>query len=303
MITGGTGFLGKHLINALTSKNIFPTLLVRNVQNNVFDDFGKKLNLVEGDLLDFDSIKNLLDKIQPDVIIHLAGCAFQKSETDDLFERLNFEATANLLELANRQKVKRFIFTGTADEYGFQPAPQSETTEEKPVSAYAVSKNKAVQYALKLYYENYFPVTILRPFTIYGINQPARMFVSQAIDCAVRGIDFEMSEGLQKRDLLFVSDFVNAIIKLLEADEISGEIYNVGSGRNIALKDLALTVWKIAGANEKLLKIGARKTQASELHNTQADITKISKKIDWQPEVSLDEGLKLIIEKAKMVVK
>jgi len=140
---------------------------------------------------------------------------------------------------------------------------------------------------------------ILRPFTIYGIGQPARMFVSQAVESAIKKTPFEMSKGAQKRDLLFVTDFVNAIIKLLTADHTEGEIYNLGSGEAIALKNLAAKIWKIAGADERLLKIGARLTNPNELHDTQADISKIGRAIDWQPKVSLDEGLKLVIEKAK----
>jgi UDP-glucose 4-epimerase len=125
------------------------------------------------------------------------------------------------------------------------------------------------------------------------------MFVSQAVESAVRRTNFEMSKGEQKRDLLFVTDFVNVIIKLLTANGTDGEIYNAGSGQSIALKDLAKKIWKIAGADEKLLKIGARQTNDNELHNTQADITKIMRAINWKPEISLDEGLELVVKKAK----
>ena len=167
-----------------------------------------------------------------------------------------------------------------------------------PVSDYAVSKNKAVEYALSLCENRDLPVVIVRPFTVYGIGQPARMFVSQAVKCAVKRTPFEMSPGKQKRDLLFVTDFVNAIIKLLAADNTVGEIYNVGSGEAIALVNLAEKIWEIAGADIELLRIGARPTNENELHDTHADVSKITRTLGWKPTVSLDEGLRLVIENA-----
>jgi nucleoside-diphosphate-sugar epimerase len=155
--------------------------------------------------------------------------------------------------------------TGTADEYGFQHCPQTETMPAMPVSDYAVSKNKAIECALSLHRRGDLPVVILRPFTVYGVGQPPKMFVAQAVEAAVKNLPFEMSEGRQKRDLLFVTDFVNAIIKTLTTGGIEGEVFNVGSGDAVALRKLA-------------------------------------KKI-WEPRVSLNEGLRLIVERAKKDLK
>ncbi len=303
LITGGTGFLGRYVVQSLASSGFVPTILTRNLQTEVFGKYRRQINLVESDLFDSNSVYKLLREIQPDMIIHLAGYTFRKDEPFDILENFNHKATVELLDQADSLKIKKFILTGTADEYGFQNAPQSEKMSAMPISDYAISKNKAVEHALNLHEHSNFPIIVARPFTIYGIGQPPKMFVSQAVDCAVRGLPFEMSKGEQKRDLLFVTDFVNAIIKLLTTDEIEGEIFNVGSGQSIALRELAEKIWEIAGADEKLLKVGARQTNASELHDTQADIRKIKMTLDWQPEVSLAEGLKLIIDKAKANLK
>ena len=299
LVTGGTGFLGGYVVEELISKGLTPTVLTRNRKMKVFDGLRDKINFDEIDLLDFSAVRNYIAKFRPDRIIHLAGYVYRTSEQPGILEKSNFEATVNLLEAAASAKVKRIVITGTADEYGFQNCPQIETMSAMPVSEYAVSKNKAVNYALAANQTNGLPVVITRPFTIYGIGQPAKMFVSQAIEAAVGGVRFEMSRGEQKRDLLFVTDFVNAIIKLLTADGIEGEIFNLGSGQSVALKEVAKKIWEIAGANERLLRIGARPTGESELYDTQADVSKIKRMLDWKPKVSLDDGLKLIIEKAK----
>lgn len=298
LVTGGTGFLGNYVVKKLVAKNLAPTILTRNLQSQIFGKEFGQISLVRVDLLDFAAVRKVIEEIRPDRIIHLAGYTFQTDEQPDILEKFNYEATVNLLDIAKQTAVKKILMTGTADEYGFQNSPQVETMPAMPVSEYAISKNRAVEYALQSHRENDLPIVIMRPFTIYGIGQPAKMFVSQAVGCAVTGTAFEMSKGEQKRDLLFVTDFVNAIIELLMAQDTEGEIYNVGSGSSIALKDLAKKIWSIAGADENLLKIGARLTGANELHDTQADISKISRIIDWRPTVSLDEGLKLIVEKA-----
>ncbi len=303
LLTGGTGFLGSYVAKRLFSHGIMPTILTRNPHTDIFVNQARNPRLCELDLFDISALKNHLENFRPSIIIHLAGYTYKPDIHSDVLEKFNFEATARLLELADSIKVKKFILIGTADEYGFQVCPQVETMPAMPVSDYAVSKNKAVKHALNLFQANKFPVVILRPFTIYGTGQPAKMFVSQAVEAAVKRIPFEMSEGRQKRDLLFVTDFVNAIIKTLTTDGIEGETFNVGSSDSIALAKLARKIWAIAGADERLLKIGARQTAPSELHDTQADITKIGARLGWKPEVSLEEGLKLIVGRAKTDLK
>jgi UDP-glucose 4-epimerase len=299
LITGGTGFIGSYVVEKLILKAIKPVVLTRNLKRQNYSKLNKKVNLVEMDLQNERSLKNFILEYRPQKIIHLAGSADKGENQAGTLDKFNFEATARLLEISGLAKVNRIIITGTADEYGFQACPQTETMKAMPVSEYAVSKNKAVNYALTLYEKEKLPVVILRPFTIYGTGQPVKMFVSQAVYCAVKGIPFEMSEGKQKRDLLFVSDLADAIMKALTKENIEGEIFNVGSGNAVALRQLAEKIWKIAGADEKLLKIGARFTKENELHDTQADIAKIKRILNWQPRISLEEGLKNIINKAK----
>ncbi len=295
LITGGTGFLGRNLIRDLTLRNINATVLTRDGNTVDFGSGKSGVNLIRCDLLDIQTTRKIIERLEPRTIIHLAGSTFQA----DVLEKINYEATVRLIDTASAVGVGRFIMIGTADEYGFQISPQRETMAAMPVSAYAVSKNKAVEYALERHRSDAFPVVVLRPFTIYGIGQPPKMFISQAVRCAVEGLPFEMSEGLQKRDALFVTDFVNAIIKTLTVENIEGEIFNVGSGSSVKLRDLAKKIWRIVGADEKLLKIGARPTNNNELHNTEADITKISEILGWKPQVSLDEGLKIFVEAVK----
>ncbi len=288
--------MGSSVIKVLISKGVLPTITVRKLSkySGRFDE--NKVRRVEIDLLDGKQVERLFQERQFDRIVHLAGTTGRKLNRKDDLGEINYAATAQILDLAAQSGVRRIVITGTADEYGSQPAPQSENLLAQPVTEYARSKNEAVNHALSLYEKYRLPIVVLRPFTVYGIGQPERMFISQAVDCAVKNIGFEMSQGVQKRDLLFVEDFADAMMKALTADGIDGEIFNVGSGKSFALAEIAEKIWRLAGAHPNLLKIGARRTDAHELYDTEADISKISRVLQWQPKVSLDEGLKYIVE-------
>ncbi len=121
------------------------------------------------------------------------------------------------------------------------------------------------------------------------------MFLSQAIRCALEGKVFEMSEGKQKRDYLYISDLVSAVMRAIQTPGIEGEIFNIGSGNASPLREIAEKVWEICGANPTLLKIGARGAALAELHDTCADISKAKQIIKWEPKVSLEDGLKQTI--------
>ena len=299
IVTGGSGFIGRYVLDRLISGGVKPFVLTRNLKADFFKLYESRVKIIEADILDKVKLKAVFQKIQPTEIIHLAGCAGKKNSAPDDFEKVNYQAAATILDLALETGVKKIIITGTADEYGFQPPPHTEAAAVQPVSNYAISKNKAVEYALKLFNKHHLPVVILRPYTIYGIGQPDSMFVSQAVEHAVENKPFEMSEGKQKRDLLFVEDFADAIMKALPANNIEGEIFNVGSGKAIELRKLAEKIWRMAGADPRFLKIGARQTAKNELHDTEADISKINAALDWEPKITLDNGLSYLVENKK----
>ena len=109
------------------------------------------------------------------------------------------------------------------------------------------------------------------------------MFLSQAINAAINGERFAMTEGGQKRDFVYVSDAADAIFRAAFYSKIEGEIINIGSGKARSLRSAAKLIWKITGASEDLLKIGERPTSPGENYDTQADIRLAAKILDWHP--------------------
>jgi nucleoside-diphosphate-sugar epimerase len=300
LITGGTGFLGKYLVDQLLELGFYPTIASRNAESfNQPENWTGKVSSVNFDLQQHDNVRKIINETKPTLIVNLAGTHKQPTENANSFQNINFISAVNLFETAMNTGVSRIIQIGTADEYGMQTSPQKETFESKPQSPYSVSKANATAAARRMFSEFGLPVVILRPFTVYGYGQPSQMFFSSLISNALKNSPFQMTEGKQKRDYIYASDVAKAIIAASTADDIEGEIFNIGSGISFPLFQIAKKVWEIAGADPNLLEIGARPAPESELHNTLAEITKAKNLLKWIPTVTFDEGLKKTIDETK----
>jgi nucleoside-diphosphate-sugar epimerase len=190
------------------------------------------------------------------------------------------------------------VLTGSADEYGGQPGPLHEELPLLPDTPYGITKVAATRLAQVMARSEGCSATVLRPFSVYGPGQPAAMFVAQAVHCAVSGETFRMTHGRQRRDLVFVSDVVQALLAAAEADEMNGEVINIGSGQAWALCDVARLIWRLCNS-EAPLEIGGRPAPEVELHDTWADITMARKRLGWEPRVDLESGLRATIEWAR----
>jgi nucleoside-diphosphate-sugar epimerase len=141
-------------------------------------------------------------------------------------------------------------------------------------------------------------VVVVRPFSVYGPGQPRDMFIAQAIDSALRNVEFKMTRGEQKRDLIFVDDVVSGLIAAASALGIDGCVINLGSGECHRLREVAELVWKLTGTNAPLL-IGARTAREADLYDTWADITLARRLLEWEPRVDLEDGLRRTVDFAR----
>lgn len=297
LITGGTGFIGKSLIAKLLPENYSLTVLTRTKKTNILSEEGKQsVEFIEIDLLNHAAVNRFVMDLRPQIVISLAGTLGRADASGRKCDELNFAATKNLLEISHKARARKIILFGTADEYGNQTIPQKESLPLKPQSEYAVSKAKMTKFALAMFEKEKVPVTILRPFTVYGAEQPPLMFMAEALNCAMQNTPFEMTEGTQKRDYIYIGDHLNAIKSAMTTSGIEGEVINVGSGRALELKVIAEKIWAIIGADKSLLKIGARSAGKTEVYDTCADISKAAKLLDWRPNIALEKGIKLTVE-------
>jgi UDP-glucose 4-epimerase len=272
LVTGGTGFIGRCVVERLRST---PAQTVVTT----FGDPGDSLAL---DLTDEASTKARVASVKPDIVLHLGGVTGAATDAERC-HAVNYLGTVNLLNALESTGVSRVVLIGTAAEYGRQATPFREDMPLRPVSPYAVSKAKANEYALELNVKTGLPVTILRVFTAYGYGQPAKMFLSQLIESALAGSSFDMSDGRQKRDFIFVEDVVDAVMSAMTAELAVGRVMNIAQGRGIALRDLAVNIWRLCGADPELLRIGAIEKASDDAFDTEADITLAGELLDWAP--------------------
>ena len=132
-----------------------------------------------------------------------------------------------------KEKIKKFIQVGSSMEYGLATSPQKENFKCEPKSVYGRAKYFSTQYLLNLYKKNFFPVTIVRLYQVYGPHQDLNRFIPVVINACKNNKDFPCSHGRQFRDFLYINDLINAFFLILKNPKTNGEIFNIGSGAPI----------------------------------------------------------------------
>lgn len=283
LVTGGTGFIGSYVVNMLLSEGHKPLVTTFKASEQKASRLSSKIELIEIDLANAELTSDLIQQYKPQIVLHLAGVTGNADPTGKTYEQVNFHGTLNLLRPLEKYGVRHVIMLGSAAEYGDQPTPFREDMPAKPVSYYAKSKARANQAALEMYAASRFPVTVLRVFTAYGYDQPDKMFLSQVIKHAILNQHFKMSDGLQKRDFVFIEDVVTAIKMSMTAEKVIGQVINIGGGLGVALRHVAKRVWEICGADSDLLHLGAVAKSGDDRFDTEADISLAGEILNWKP--------------------
>jgi len=295
LITGGTGFIGRHLARHLAATGCRPVLTVRSdAMRRRLDAFQEDVDFVDADLLRPDDAARVVSQVRPDTLFHLAGV---RSPDPVLCAELNVAATVRILRAATRAGVAKVVILGSAEEYGNQSGPLHEDLTLQPETPYGVTKAAATRLAQAMATSEGCPVVVLRPFTVYGQDQPAHMFVADAVRCAVAREPFRMTPGLQRRDLISVLDVVQALLAAAMRDGLHGEVINVGSGEARRLREVAELIWQVSGTDAPL-EIGARPAPDTELRDTWADTRKSRELLGWEARIDLASGLRWCLEDA-----
>lgn len=296
IVTGGAGFIGSHLVDRLIQDDHQVTVLdnfsTGRAENLVQHSDSPAFSLQKADITDFESIKPHFSGI--DWVFHLAGMAdIVPSIRQPLeYHRVNVNGTVNVLEASRLAGVKRFIYAASSSCYGIPDViPTPETADIKPEYPYALTKYLGEQYVLHWGQVYGLPVISLRLFNVYGPRSRTSgaygavfgVFLTQKIHHKPLTI---VGDGTQTRDFTFVSDVANAFI-LAAQSAITNEVLNVGSGKTYSINYLA----ELLGG--KVTHIPKR---PGEPDFTWADISKIHSFLSWKPEISFEQGVKIMIE-------
>ncbi len=296
LVTGGAGFIGrwvvKHLLDEGCDVCALDNLSSGKVENIVEFIEHPRFKFIRGDILDTNLLVGLFD-LNFEVCLHLAACVnVQDSiENPEKSFKVNLRGTFNLLEEA-KKKNTRFILVSTCMVYKEAKGgkPINESHPLSPLSPYAATKIAAEKLTLSYYHAYRLPVVILRPFNTYGPFQRTDteggvipIFITRSLQGKTLYI---YGDGKQTRDFLYVEDCAEAIVKATLIDGISGEILNIGTGKDISIDDLALLI-----TNSNHHKHIPHIHPQSEIPKLVCDYGKAKKLLNWEPKTSLIEGI------------
>ena len=280
LVTGANGFLGRNLLNTLarnTKLKVYGLVKFKKRIKRI-----KNINYIQGDITNFKKLKKSI-KINFDIIIKFAGNIDHKNKKQTF--DAHYKGLKNLLKVINYEPNKLFIQIGSSLEYGKKNYPNFEEDNCVPISHYGKSKNLATKFVQKKL-KNFL---ILRLYQVYGPLQKKDRLIPITIDSCLKDNSFACSDGLQKRDFLYVGDFVKLIVKILSKRNFSSGIYNVGSGKSIKIRTVIKKIRRIIKKGKPLFgKIDMRK---EEVLNSFPSISKIKKTFGWKPTTNLQKGL------------
>ncbi|PYV17920.1 MAG: epimerase [Acidobacteria bacterium] len=301
LVTGGAGFIGSHLVEALLRQGQ-PVSVVDN-----FDDFYpaaiKRANLQEAsrlgrprvssvDIRDRQALGRLFKKERPDVVVHLAARAGVRPsiELPELYEEVNVRGTLNLLQLAASYQVEKFIFGSSSSVYGASAkVPFSENeVQMKPLSPYAATKlaGELVCHTFAHLYQ--LPIVCLRFFTVYGPRQRPDLAIHKFLAQITSGNPVPIfGDGTSARDYTYVDDIVTGILAAMDY-EAPYEIFNLGNSVAVKLLDLVRHIESSTGLSAA---IDFQPVQPGDVPLTWADISKARRLLGYEPRTSIAAGI------------
>lgn len=288
LIVGGTGFIGYHLILRCLKLNWLVTSLSTNLPKKI--RYHKKVNYIIGDISNYKLLKKKL-KTKFDYVVNLGGYVDHSNKKKTY--QSHFVGVKNLAKIFQNKKINNFIQVGSGGEYGKKKSPQIENFKGYPASVYYKSKLMATNFLLNLYNKKYFPVTILRFYQVYGPKQDTNRLISVVINNCLNDREFNCTNGKQYRDFIYIDDAINAIIKTLKSKKSLGQIFNVGLGKTIKIRELINYINKKIGKGKPLF--GSIKMRKDEMISIYPSINKIKKILKWEPVISLKTGLEKTI--------
>jgi nucleoside-diphosphate-sugar epimerase len=301
LVTGGAGFIGSALVRRL---------LERGTQVRVVDNFstGSRANLaeilgqielLEGDLADPDVARRSAGGV--DYILHQAALPSVPRSIEDPVgsNNANVTATLNLLVAARDAKVKRFVYASSSSVYGdTEVLPKVETMPENPISPYALTKLAGEKYSVIFHRIYGLPTVALRYFNVFGPrqdpNSPYSAVISRFISAVLSGQRPTVyGDGEQSRDFTFVENVVEANLLACLADNVSGKVFNVGSGERHSLNDVLRALSTIAGRELNPEYDAAR---PGDVRHSLADIDRARRLLGYEVRVRFEEGLRRTVQ-------
>ena len=300
LITGGTGFIGAALSNALVAGGHHVRVIDDLSAGGERDVLDPRVLFTRGDVRDIPKLWTLLNGI--DCVCHLAArVSVPESVLYPVeYNDVNAGGTVSLMAAVRDAGVKRVVFASSGAIYGEQPRqPIAETSALNPQTPYAVSKLAAEHYVLAIGELWKIETVILRIFNAYGAGQPLPPSHAPVIPRYLRqvisgGSLVVFGGGEQTRDFVYIDDVVGAIAAAAQLPKLHRTVLNVGSGRETSIAQLVAAIEEVTGREAHRLNRAAESSGVSRLV---ADVGRAAEVLGWKPAVDLRQGLRLMTEK------
>lgn len=306
IVTGGAGFIGSHIVDALVRRG-HRVSVIDNLYRGKKENVNRKAKFYKVDVRD-KKIESIFKKEKPNFIFHYAAqIDTRTSVRDPIFDaEVNILGTINILKNAAKYKVKKIIFAATGGALSSEETvlPTPENKFALPVSPYGAAKISSEMYLHYFWKSHCLPYAALRMANVYGPRQSPEgeagviaIFIDKML-CGKQPIIF--GSGKQTRDYVYVGDVVRANLLALKSNKVGS--YNVGTSRETSVLQLFKILKKLTDSGVREIHgapIGQGKTPgkiAGEQMRSVLDCSKIRRELGWKPSVTLDDGLKKTVE-------
>jgi nucleoside-diphosphate-sugar epimerase len=296
LVTGGAGFIGSHTVDELVRRGHSVVVLddLSSSKEDNLAEIRNKITFIKGSITDIEVVRKTMHEAE--YVLHLAARTSVPRSVKDPIEtnKINIDGTLNVLVAAKELKVKRVVFAASSSAYGETPTlPKIETMQPQPISPYGVTK-----YVGELYGQTFgrcygLENVALRYFNIFGPRQDPSSPYSGVLAkfCTAFLEDTQplvFGDGEQTRDFTFVENAVQANLLACEAPNVSGKVFNVGTGGRTSLNAVLRALEKITG---KTLEAKYDPPRDGDIRDSQADISQAKEFLGYDPQVSFEEGL------------
>lgn len=299
-VVTGAGFIGSRLVRELLARGAAVTVLTLSpdADRTRLGEAAEDVRWVEVDLVDGEAVREALVGVDPAFVFHLAGVIDMSPAADP--RRLvdgNVTASANVVAAcAGLDSLRLAVSTGTCAEYGDLREPATEDSPVAPNNLYGVTKAAGVLVARQIAEERGVPLAVLRPYNLYGEHEAPARLLPHVVLSLLAGREVPLTEGEQTKDYLYVGDLAQAFLAAgASAEAAAGQVFNIGSGESVTLREFVTSVARALGADESLLRFGAVPYRENEMWRQGTSTAKAEALLGWRPSQSLAEGLAITV--------